>query len=249
MIYGYARVSTDKPDQATSLPNQIKELEEFAKSIDDEWGGVYVDDGVSAFKVKLRDRPSGRRMHDALTQGDTVIAVSYSRLWRQDSDRTETREAWNNQGITLQILGQAPQKPQRRQNTTEWLQEKMYGVFDEMRSRTDGDSQHRVAVTGYREQTPYGPTRPFGWLVKGRKYKENKKEREIAALIIHYHEVDGLSFEKIVLKLKFAGVRKPVCQRKSSGIYHKPDVYGLYKAAKDGFPKVPQSPSLVSDSS
>lgn len=249
MIYGYARVSTDKPDQETSLPNQVQQIEECAEGIDDEFGGVYIDDGVSAFKIKLRDRPNGRRMHDALNGGDTVIATSFSRLWRQDNDRVATREAWNDQGITLQIVGQAPQHPKRRQSTPEWIAEKMSGVFDEMRSRTDGDSQHRVAVSHYKSEKPYGASRPFGWLVKDRGYRKNNKEREIAALIIQYREVDGLSWDKIVLKLLFAGVRKPVRQKKSSGIYHKPAVYGLYKAAKAGFPKVPQSPSLVAGSS
>ena len=249
MIYGYARVSTDKPDQETSLPNQVQQIEECAEGIDDEFGGVYIDDGVSAFKVKLRDRPNGRRMHDALNGGDTVIATSFSRLWRQDNDRVATREAWNDQGITLQIVGQSPQHPKRRQSTPEWIAEKMSGVFDERRSRTDGDSQHRVAVSHYKSEKPYGACRPFGWMVKDGGYRKNKKEREIAELIIRYKEEENLSWDRIVLKLLFAGVRKPVRQKKSSGIYHKPAVYGLYRAAKAGFPKVPQSPSLVAGSS
>jgi DNA invertase Pin-like site-specific DNA recombinase len=252
MIYGYARVSTDKPDQETSLPHQIQEIEEWAMTQEDEFGGVYVDDGVSAFKVKFMDRPNARRLHDALWPGDTVVATTYSRLWRQASDRADTRRKWNDQQVTLQIIGQAPQKPQRREATNEWILNTIGGFTDELRSRTDGDRQHQIQKKAYidlpKTRAVYGSTRPYGWRKKDGIYVECKAERKIAEMIVDMKDNRGMSFNRIVDALKIANVKKPYPQKGSTGYYHKDNVIGLYKKWPE-FPIEPQSPSLNADSS
>ncbi len=250
MIYGYARVSTGKDDQEKSIPNQVVAIEELAETIDDSFGGVFLDDGVSAYKIELRNRPSGRRMHDKLERGDTVIATDYDRLWRIGSDRESCKEAWNNIGVTLHIVGQAPQKPKQRIMADEMLMEKLNGVMPQYQSHKHGDKVWTCHRRYRKNKKPYAAMRPWGWRSNGKgDWVENFKERDIADRITVLRDDQGLSWRKIENTLFLAKIRKPVTQKNSSGRYHHPECRSLYLAAANEYPKTPQVPSSIVDSS
>ena len=250
MIYGYARVSTGKEDQEKSIPNQVAAIEELADTIDDSFGGVFVDDGVSAYKIELRDRPNGRRMHDKLERGDTVIATDYDRLWRIENDRECCKDSWNNLGVTLHIVGQAAQKPRPRITADEMLVEKIEGVLPQYRSHKHGDKVWNCHRRYRKNKKPYAAMRPWGWKSNGKgDWVENSKEREVAERITFLRDDQGLSWRKIANTLFLAKIRKPVTQKNSSGRYWPSDCRSLYRASEDEYPISPQAPSSIVDSS
>ena len=247
MKYGYARVSTDKKDQLNSLENQVALIEKMFEKIDDEEGGIFIDKNVSAKRFKLSERLGGKQLTDAVRDGDHVVAVDATRLWRQDDDRKETKKCWSKLGITLHHYGMVPIAPKKRLMAEEKLVERMSGAVSEYTSDKIGDGVHRVQVEAHHEEKPYGACRPCGWMVVNKEYVENQKEREICKLIIRLKDDEGYSWARIHLHLRFAGIRKPVTQKDSSGLYHEKDLRRCYQRAKAGYPKKPLAPSSIDD--
>jgi hypothetical protein len=70
-FYAYIRVSTDQQArEGLSIPQQEKQARDWfeyllTKGEDLEWGGLYCDDGESAFKINLRSRPAGAQLNAA----------------------------------------------------------------------------------------------------------------------------------------------------------------------------------------
>lgn len=91
--YGYARASG--ASQETSVPNQIQAIErhyeEHLKN-DYTWGGVFQDDGVSAFKKPFDERPEGKRLWVALKPFDALIYTRHDRLIRSMVDGAKIYE-------------------------------------------------------------------------------------------------------------------------------------------------------------
>ena len=55
-VAGYARVSTDHEDQATSYEAQVDYYTNYIKGRDDwEFAGIYTDEGISATNTKRRE--------------------------------------------------------------------------------------------------------------------------------------------------------------------------------------------------
>lgn len=80
---GYARVSTDSVEQATSYEAQMNYYKEYIKSREDwEFVGMYSDEGITATNTKHRDG-FNQMVEDALAgKIDLIITKSVSRFAR-----------------------------------------------------------------------------------------------------------------------------------------------------------------------
>lgn len=90
-VAGYARVSTDHEDQATSYTAQVDYYTNYIEGRDDwEAAGIYTDEGISATNTKKRD--GFRRMvADALAgKIDLIVTKSVSRFARNTVDSLTT---------------------------------------------------------------------------------------------------------------------------------------------------------------
>jgi DNA invertase Pin-like site-specific DNA recombinase len=89
-IFGYARVSTE----VQNLDRQIDALKKYG-----------VD---SIYNEKLtgakRDRPELNKLLDRMTEGDTVVIESLSRLGRSTKDLIELVELFHSKGVNLVSL-------------------------------------------------------------------------------------------------------------------------------------------------
>ena len=86
-IYGYARVSTEQQN----LDRQIDALT-----------GYGVDRLYNEKMTGIRkDRPELRKMLESLTEGDTVVVESLSRLGRSTRDLLELTELFEKKGVHL----------------------------------------------------------------------------------------------------------------------------------------------------
>lgn len=92
-IFGYARVSTE----AQNLDRQLDVLKKYGvdKIYNEKMTGT------------KRDRPELTKMLDRMTEGDTVVIESLSRLGRSTKDLIELTELFHDRGVNLVSLKEA----------------------------------------------------------------------------------------------------------------------------------------------
>ena len=89
-IFGYARVSTEQQN----LDRQIDALKNYGVDM------IYNE----KITGKKRDRPELVKMLDRITEGDTVVVESLSRLGRSTKDLIELTETFEKKGVHLVSL-------------------------------------------------------------------------------------------------------------------------------------------------
>ena len=92
----YARVST--VDQ--TLDHQVTQAEKAGFKID----RVIADHGVSGVSTKLAERPEGKRLHDILRSGDTLVVRWVDRLGRNYQDVTDTIRQFMREGVIIKTV-------------------------------------------------------------------------------------------------------------------------------------------------
>ncbi len=101
-VAGYARVSTDHEDQATSYEAQVDYYTGYIKSRDDwEFVAIYTDEGISATNTKKREGFKAM-IGDALAgKIDLIITKSVSRFARNTVDSLTTVRKLKDAGIEI----------------------------------------------------------------------------------------------------------------------------------------------------
>ena len=89
-VFGYARVSTE----AQNLDRQLDALEQYGVDI------IYKEK-MSGTK---KNRPELTKLLDRITEGDTVVVESLSRLGRSTKDLIELTETFQSKGVNLVSL-------------------------------------------------------------------------------------------------------------------------------------------------
>ena len=101
-VAGYARVSTDNEEQATSYEAQVKYYTEYIQG-NENWifAGMYADEGISATSTKHREG-FNRMIEDALEgKIDLIITKSVSRFARNTVDSLTTVRKLKEKGIEV----------------------------------------------------------------------------------------------------------------------------------------------------
>lgn len=101
-VAGYARVSTDHEDQATSYEAQVDYYTNYIKSREDwEFVAIYTDEGISATNTKKREGFKAM-VADALAgKIDLIITKSVSRFARNTVDSLTTVRKLKDEGIEI----------------------------------------------------------------------------------------------------------------------------------------------------
>lgn len=232
MIYGYARVSTD--EQSDSLEAQVARIRDWALAQDMPFGGIYVDEDVSAYRVWLVDRPDGKKLCDVLQTGDVVCITAQDRLFRSVADSALTYEKWKNLGVKMFDLS----KGRYIDSVDDETMFQLLAVIANDFSRRAGYRLKAVYEHRRSQGLPYHLLRPLGWVRKGDEYVPYQPERDLAERIVRMKE-RGMSYPAITVELYRQNVKKPVV-RKGYGYYHQTDIYRLHLAAQAGYPKIPR---------
>ena len=101
-VAGYARVSTDTEEQATSYEAQVDYYTRYIKT-NPEWdfAGIYTDEGITATNTSHRDG-FNRMIQDALDgKIDLIITKSVSRFARNTVDSLTTVRELKEKGIEI----------------------------------------------------------------------------------------------------------------------------------------------------
>lgn len=232
MIYGYARVSTD--EQSDSLEAQVARIRDWALAQDMPFGGIYVDEDVSAYRVWLVDRPDGKKLCDVLQTGDVVCITAQDRLFRSVADSAITYEKWKGLGVRMYDIS----KGRYIDSVDDETMFQLLAVIANDFSRRAGYRLKAVYDHKRKLGLPYHCMRPLGWLRKGDSYVPCPEERALAERVVRMRE-KGMTYPAITCQLYRDGARKPFVQR-GAGYYHLADVYGLHLAAQAGYPKIPR---------
>ena len=101
-VAGYARVSTDREEQATSYEAQMSYYQEYIKGHPDwEFAGMYSDEGITATNTKKRDG-FNLMVEDALAgKIDLIVTKSVSRFARNTVDSLTTIRKLKEKGIEV----------------------------------------------------------------------------------------------------------------------------------------------------
>ncbi|MDP1730326.1 MAG: recombinase family protein [Devosia sp.] len=92
----YARVSTAEQ----TIEHQEKQARAAGFEIDE----VVSDHGLSGVSTKLKDRPQGKRLHDMLRSGDTLVVRWVDRLGRNYDDVSDTIREFMRKGVVIRTV-------------------------------------------------------------------------------------------------------------------------------------------------
>lgn len=236
MIYGYARVSTDKQDN--SLEAQQERITAYCKEQGLELTHLFVDRDQSAYKIPLPRRKDGKRLCDALQTGDTVIFTRIDRCFRSLQDQCSTLCKWDEQGITYICLD----LPIQLQTPYGRLTLNVLGATSQLSSELTGMRVKEVVEYLRSQGRPYGGGRPLGWLRHDGEYVPSPEERALGDEALRMRQT-GYSYEAIAFEFAKRGEQKPQTRRGSRGYYGLGDCWRLCQAAAAGYPKTPPKSS------
>jgi len=101
-VFGYTRVSTAEQNIDTQSA-MVGRLIDRLKTEDGRYldGGMYSDEGISAFSTDWAQRPAGRELWSELRRGDLVVVVRIDRIFRSIHDMANSMKELLDRGIDL----------------------------------------------------------------------------------------------------------------------------------------------------
>ena len=102
-VFGYGRVSThDQDSQPQSL--RLESGIEYRMMNGYSCGGLFVDEGVSAFYTNFSDRPAGGKLWNQLERGDVIICTKMDRMFRSTLDMANVLKVLGEIGVSICTL-------------------------------------------------------------------------------------------------------------------------------------------------
>lgn len=202
-VCAYARVSTDKDDQANSYESQCRYFTEYIQQHSDwDFAGIYADEGISGTSTKKRE--NFRRMIIDAENGliDLILTKEVSRFARNTVDTlTFTREL-KRRGIYVIFLND-------NINTQDNDGELRLSIMATIAQDESRKTSERVKWGQKRrmEQGVVFGRDMLGYAVRGGKLYLNEDEAEIVRLIFHKFTDEGKGTHVIARELREAGIR------------------------------------------
>lgn len=205
---GYARVSTDSEEQATSYEAQMDYYQEYIKSREDwEFVGMYSDEGITATNTKHRDG-FNQMVEDALVgRIDLIITKSVSRFARNTVDSLTTVRKLKEHGVEIYF---------EKENI--WTLDAKGELLITIMSSLAQEESRSIS-----ENTTWGQRKRFAdghasvayknFLGYEKGFKVNEKQADTVRLIYKWF-LEGYSAFTIANKLSEMGVPTPMHKKK-----------------------------------
>ncbi|MBD5151479.1 MAG: recombinase family protein [Oscillibacter sp.] len=202
-VCAYARVSTDKDDQANSYESQCRYFTEYIQNHSDwQFSGIYADEGISGTNTKKRE--NFRRMIVDAENGliDLILTKEVSRFARNTVDTlTFTREL-KKRGIYVIFLND---NINTRDNDGE-LRLSIMATIAQDESRKTSERVKWGQKRRMEQGVVFGRDM-LGYSVKGGKLYLKEDEAEIVRLIFHKFTNEGKGTHVIARELRESGIR------------------------------------------
>lgn len=202
-VAAYARVSTDKDDQANSFESQVKYFKEFIEK-QENWQlvDIYSDDGISG--TSTHKRVGFNSMIDDVMSGkiDFIITKEVSRFARNTVDTLQVTRELKEKGVGVYFMLD-------NINTLDKDGELRLTLMASLAQEESRKTSERVKW-GQKRQMEKGVV--FGRDLLGYKVKEGKlylveDEAEIVRKIFHKYLVEGKGTHIIARELKEEGIK------------------------------------------
>ena len=212
--YGYARVSTEtQSEKGYGLDAQQDEIKKYAAKNGLTIESIFIDAGISgAIKDTEGDEAISKRaglmdLLSTIEEGDTVVVLNTSRLWRSDMTKVLIRRELMKKKAQLVSIEQ-PQYDLYTINPNDSLVSGMMELLDEWERLT-------IALKLARGRTvkAKGGDKPAGVCPFGYRYTPDKKGVEIVpeeaevVRMIYREGQKGLSQHKIAAMLNAQGIK------------------------------------------
>ena len=202
-VAGYARVSTDLEEQATSYETQMTYYRNYIESREDwEFAGMYSDEGITATNTKKRTG-FNLMIGDALSgKIDLIITKSVSRFARNTVDSLTTIRKLKEKGIEVYF---------EKENiwTLDAKGELMITIMSSL-AQEESRSISENTTWGKRKQFADGKgSVGYSWFLgydKG--FKVNEEQADTVRLIYKLF-ISGLSMYAITKELMSRGIKSP----------------------------------------
>ncbi|MBQ2013317.1 MAG: recombinase family protein [Bacteroidaceae bacterium] len=212
--YGYCRVSTEtQAEKGFGLESQEQELRKYAAATEIELAGVFIDAGISGnMKDTDADEAIGKReglmeLLAALEDGDAVIVLNTSRLWRSDMTKAIIRRELMRRGAKLISIEQ-PKYDLYNKDPNDYLINAIMEALDVYERMSISLKLARGRTVKAR-----GGDKPAGVCPTGYRYTADKKSVEVdpvEAVIVRRIFTEGqkgLSLNKIAQLLNAEGYK------------------------------------------
>lgn len=202
-VAGYARVSTDLEEQATSYETQMTYYRNYIESREDwEFAGMYSDEGITATNTKKRTG-FNLMIEDALSgKIDLIITKSVSRFARNTVDSLTTIRKLKEKGIEVYF---------EKENiwTLDAKGELMITIMSSL-AQEESRSISENTTWGKRKQFADGKgSVGYSWFLGYDKdFKVNEKQADTVRSIYKLF-ISGLSFYAITKELESRGIKSP----------------------------------------
>jgi len=194
IVVVYERVSTDRQD----LSRQAVQRERAAADHPDTELRVIQDDGVSAYKVPIFERPGGRELSDLVASGvvEAVYVDAQDRLSRgMDDEWVAFRALCDGNDTWIVVDGQ---------RITRDLGGKAISYLRALLARQESDEKAHRVRGGKRGQAAAGrylsSTRPYGYDLVGGRLVVNAQEAAVIERMAAWYET-GLGYRQIAARL------------------------------------------------
>lgn len=200
---GYARVSTDREEQATSYESQMTYYMNYIKGRDDwEFVGMYSDEGISATNTKHRNGFK-QMITDALDgKIDLIVTKSVSRFARNTVDSLQTVRKLKEKGIEIYF---------EKENI--WTLDAKGELLITIMSSLAQEESRSIS-----ENTTWGRRKQFAkgkgsvgfkhFLGYDKDFVINEEEAKTVKLIYKLY-ASGLSFYAVAKELTYRGIKTP----------------------------------------
>ena len=206
---GYCRVSTEEQAlEGFSLDTQEKEIRQYCLDNNIDLLRVYVDSGVSAYKVSLCDRPEGRFVVEHIFNRDVdcIISISNDRMFRQLGDSLAIQKISKSNNVKLLYTRQ--QYLDTMDDFSSFLVESFTNVMNEAYSiqysvKVKKGAENKIKKGEWNGKSPYGYDLVNSHLVI------NEEEANIIRLVYDLYLTKSWGFEKICNYLNSEQIQKP----------------------------------------
>ena len=202
-VCAYARVSTDKEDQANSYESQVKYFTEYIKA-HEGWvfAGIYADDGISGTNTKKRAE-FNRMLADAEDgRIDMILTKEVSRFARNTVDTLSITRNLKRLGVYVYFVND-------NINTADNDGELRLSIMATIAQDESRKTSERVKW-GQRRQMEKGVVfgrDMLGYSVKGGKLFLKEDEAEIVRLVFHKFTNEHKGTHVIARELREAGIQ------------------------------------------
>ncbi|MFE6376752.1 recombinase family protein [Bacillus subtilis] len=195
----YARVSSEKDEQVTSIANQIDICHHWIEKNNYEWKdeAIQLDDGISG--TVLLDRKAMQLILDKAQKRKLKMVVfkSISRLARDLKDALEIREVLLAHGVRVVTLEEGYDSLYEGKNSMKF---EMFSMFAAQYPQTISVAASGALAAKARRGEHSGRV-PFGFKKEGKFLVINEEEAKVVRFIFDLHNNHGYGHKRIVLKL------------------------------------------------